>query len=191
MINPNVGIMSRAKVGERECGDTAVILCPPGIVLFAVADGLGHGVEAQKASRLACAVVEENPERDPAALIDLCHAALRSTRGAALSITKLVLDDAGANFENVAVGNVETTCFGTHSVRTISTPGIVGCSMRKLFVNKARLGLGDLIVAFSDGISSSMDPSQLSYQTAQELSAGILERWGKGHDDATCVAILL
>ena len=54
-----------------------------------MADGLGHGPEAAKASAAAVQTLAAAPGHAPQRLMEECHHALRPTRGAAMAIAEL------------------------------------------------------------------------------------------------------
>ncbi len=73
--------------------------------LVAVIDGLGHGNAAAHAAARAARVVRESPTADLPDLVGRCHAALRGTRGAAISLA--FLSPAADALTWLGVGNVE------------------------------------------------------------------------------------
>ena len=73
---------NRPLPGETESGDAPVVVFFPGGALLGLIDGLGHGPEAATAARAAVARLEAAPDQPVLKLINLCHEALRSTRGA-------------------------------------------------------------------------------------------------------------
>ena len=80
------GVATRCRRGEATSGDLAVVTLLPEGALVAAIDGLGHGGEAARAARTAGRVVRDSPSRDLVPLVERCHAALRDTRGAAISL---------------------------------------------------------------------------------------------------------
>src|SRR5689334_23199062 len=80
------GLATKSRHGEAMSGDLAVVSLLPEGALVAGIDGLGHGSEAARAARKAAEVVCEGRSRDLVMLVQRCHAALRGTRGAAISL---------------------------------------------------------------------------------------------------------
>ena len=78
--------MSIPLAGEEVCGDSWAIDDADGRAVVLVADGLGHGPQAAEAAREAVRVFRETAPLGPAEVIRMAHAALRSTRGAALAV---------------------------------------------------------------------------------------------------------
>src|SRR5919197_2969545 len=77
---------ARVRPGERVAGDLAVLAPAPAGALIGAADGLGHGPAAARAARVAVREACRAADPDVAAVAGRCHRALRSTRGAALSL---------------------------------------------------------------------------------------------------------
>ncbi len=84
-----VGGVTVPKAGEEVCGDAFAVAaaraCPPVVVV----DGLGHGLGAADAARLAVAAFESAPDLSPAAQVAAIHDALRGTRGAAVAVARI------------------------------------------------------------------------------------------------------
>lgn len=80
------GAVSIPLAGEEVCGDSWAIDDADGRAVVLVADGLGHGLQAAEAAREAVRVFRETAPLGPAEVIRMAHAALRSTRGAALAV---------------------------------------------------------------------------------------------------------
>src|SRR5438270_41239 len=72
--------------GETVCGDRHLVKPFPGGVLAVVVDGLGHGVEAAAAARVAVAELEAHAREPVITLLERCHQILTPTRGAAISL---------------------------------------------------------------------------------------------------------
>src|ERR687898_1021870 len=99
------GIAERALPGESRSGDCGVFVTRADGALVAAIDGLGHGGEAADAAGLAADVLVRHPDDEPAALLERCHAALRRSRGAVMTVAWF---DLGAGrLRWTGVGNVE------------------------------------------------------------------------------------
>jgi phosphoserine phosphatase RsbX len=182
------GAASRPKPGETENGDHYLTLDEGGRVTIAVADGLGHGRAAHEASFAACEFVRQNQNLGLERLIDQCGAALRNTRGAALTVLRV--DKQNGALEYSAIGNVECLSRVRNGFRVVNAPGIVGVRVRKIMVFSARLSEGDLLAVCTDGISLRKLKLEDFNGMEPALMAGeILGRHAKEHDDATCLVL--
>ena len=94
-----------AGAARRASGDLAVVALLPEGVLVAGIDGLGHGAEAARAARGPPTSCASSPSADLVLLVERCHAALRGTRGAAISLAFVSPPTSGMTW--LGVGNVE------------------------------------------------------------------------------------
>lgn len=99
-----VGAVCLPVIGEQDCGDAWAMKSDRDAVRFMLADGLGHGPDAAAASNLAVAIFNKNALRPPEELLGLIHAALRSTRGAAVAVAEVALTERVVRF--AGVGNL-------------------------------------------------------------------------------------
>ena len=81
-----LGAINEAVTGEPVSGDSWAAACSNKHCLFLIADGLGHGALAAAASREAVRIVHQNAEYSPSEILPTIHAALRSSRGAAVGL---------------------------------------------------------------------------------------------------------
>lgn len=189
--------------GESTCGDLAVVLDTGGPVLFAVIDGLGHGVEAATAARRAAAVLTDNRAEPLDVLMVLCHRALADTRGVAMSLAVIDTErgslsdqsnDRGAEIRWTGVGNVDTCVIEATPTgpairaNALLAGGIVGYHLPTLVPpQRVALRLGELLVMASDGIRSDfLDAIDLA-KPAEQIAADVLASQAKESDDAVVV----
>lgn len=157
-----------------------------GALVAAIFDGSGHGPEAADAAELARSTVLEDPSAPPAKLLERCHAALISTRGASIGILRLAPEGAGLF---AGVGNVAVVARSAVPIRVISQSGIVGHRMRKLVEYAFRWAPGDLIAVHSDGLSSRLDLEGLDPQALDAAARQLVDRFGQLHDDVSLILI--
>ena len=183
-----IGAVSRAKPGERECGDHFVIVENIDNYVIAVADGLGHGPDAAVASQAACKYISENSSKDLKKLVLDCSQAISNSRGTALIIIRINTVDHEMTY--VGIGNVEMQSISQESIRPVNIPGIVGRHInRRVRTSTYKLNKGDILTIFTDGISRRFHLDEYSGLDAQTLAETILEKHSKDHDDATCITI--
>lgn len=184
---PQAAGLVRPMANETLCGDAALVLGPPGPHLLVLADGLGHGPLAARASRAALQVVRDEPRDDVVGLLQAMHRSLGRTRGAAVAVA--APDPAGGTVRFAGVGNVAAWVV-THDGRKgmPSQPGIVGSQLPKTVREQSfPLPPGALVVLHSDGLTDRWDAARYPgvHGRAPAVLAGLLLRdAGVRHDDA-------
>jgi serine phosphatase RsbU (regulator of sigma subunit) len=173
--------------GEQALGDCEVVAFAGARVLVAAVDGLGHGPEAAAAARAAVSVLQRSAGQDPAAAVLECHRALRDTRGAALSLASIDVDEQTLTW--VGVGNVEARLLrgagafaATESLLLHS--GIVGHSLPRLSAQTTKIARGDVLLFATDGIARDFADDLVPSGSCREIAHSILDRHGLGSDDA-------
>jgi serine/threonine protein phosphatase PrpC len=183
-----IDIAKRPMLGQNVSGDlVTVIRGSDRDVLVVVADGLGHGEKAQEAAEAFCAFAELNAGAPLEAIMRDGSRAISATRGAAAALIRI--DRGGTRLTFCGVGNIELQATSAEAIRPVCMPGIVGRPLRKVLAFDYPLREGDLLVAHTDGISSRFRLEDYARLPTAEAAARILAEHGKGHDDATCVAI--
>jgi phosphoserine phosphatase RsbX len=208
---------SQSAIAERpgapgwgpESGDLHVVAPFDGGSLVAVIDGLGHGSEAAEASRAAAEVLTRSPGEPVLRLLELCHEALRRTRGAVMSLcsfrTRPPGDRPSENLERpgaprwapavmtwAGVGNVEAELRGGPHRRGArealsARGGVVGYRLPPLRASEQPVSPGDLLILVTDGVRSNYGAGLALERSPQELADSILARHSKGTDDALVV----
>lgn len=187
------GVATRCRPGEATNGDLGVVTLLPDGALVAAIDGLGHGSEAARAAQTAAAVLREGPSRDLVRLFNRCHAALRSTRGAAISLAFLSVWE--RNLTWLGVGNVEGRLIGTEpSARWPkgSLPlasGVPGHELPPVRTATLSVRPGDLLLMATDGIGAAFADSLNVSGSARAITERILAEHWKTTDDALVVAV--
>jgi len=177
--------------GYSACGDVCAVVPSASGTLLCLADGLGHGDAAHAAAQVACdhARAHEGEALEP--LLRGMDAALSGTRGAAVSLLAIQPGARRALF--AGVGNVELRAVARERIAAPTLPGIVGRGLRKVRVWDNPLAEGDVLVLFSDGISSrfDLDALVLAHLAPQALAEALLAGYNKAHDDASCMVAKL
>jgi negative regulator of sigma-B (phosphoserine phosphatase) len=187
------GVAGLPHKGEPRSGDLAVFAPSSRGGLFVVIDGLGHGAAAADASEAAAAVITEHVEDDPQRLLERCHAELRHTRGAVMTLAWFDLE--ARTMEWTGVGNVEA-----RFVRAVDGPnaryaspvvlgGVVGYNLPQVRMGTVALEPGDAVAIATDGVAADFSVSLETGVNAQELAERLLERHGKGTDDALAAVV--
>jgi hypothetical protein len=180
-----VGAARRAASGQTVCGDSYTVVRRDRGVLVCVADGLGHGPAAMDASEAACRHARENERAPLDALMLGIDAALRGSRGAAVSL--LAIDADARRIRFAGVGNVELRALARAPIAPPNVPGIVGQRVRNVRVWEYALADGDVLALASDGISHRFDLGALVRLDPQSMAETIVADHHRAHDDACCV----
>ena len=195
--------------GETECGDTWASHARASQTLLMLADGLGHGPQAALASQTAARVFEEHARQSgPAHLLEVIHAALHSTRGAAVAVAcvdyarqeivyagvgnisgVLIAQDAGGN--SLANKTRDTSLTARHLV---SHNGTAGHNLYKLQEFVYPFTSDALLILHSDGLLTQWRLDRYAGLARRDpaLIAGVLYRdFQRGRDDAGVVVLPL
>lgn len=174
--------------GETKSGDGYLVLPRAFRTLIAVMDGLGHGPDAHAATNAAIAAVAGMPDAPLQILFESCNKELQRTRGVVMTIASIAAD---GQMDWLGAGNVEGMVIRSaqpHSREGILTRGgVVGWRLPPLSVRGTRLDAGDLIVLATDGIRSGFARAIDPICSPSVIASGILERNGRGYDDALVV----
>jgi anti-sigma regulatory factor (Ser/Thr protein kinase) len=174
---------------ERVSGDAVTLRWIGDRVLAALVDGLGHGATAAAIAERAGSALGSTQATDVLTIMEEVHKALRSTDGAAVAIA--VLDPRQGSYETVAVGNARVRIVGDSDRRLDWTEGTVGTEYRTPDVKRGLLGDATLLL-YSDGIADhfeARDYPGIRSDSPSTAARIIMERFGKDHDDASCVVL--
>jgi len=187
------GVAGLTHEGEGRSGDVAVFAPSTRGGLVAVIDGLGHGDAAADAADAAADVLREHVERDPQDLLELCHAKLRRTRGAVMTLAWFDLHSRAMTW--TGVGNVEARFVragdagDARHASPVVLGGVVGYNLPQVRLGSIPLEPGDAVVLATDGVAADFSVSLASGIAAQALAERVLERHGKGTDDALAAVV--
>lgn len=186
-------VASRTLPGEQRSGDAALVHATVDGALVAVVDGLGHGDEAAAAASVAIARLHEHAGEPVAALLQRCHEALQSTRGAA--VTLVALDALRGHLDWCGVGNVEAivTNAANGPLRDkrylTNCGGVVGYRLPAVRAQSVPIHPGDLLILATDGIDSRFVSDDIPDGEPERVARAILERHGKASDDALVLVL--
>ena len=187
-----MGVLSIPIKNEEYCGDGwSIQPLYSDVVRILISDGLGHGFGAYQATSKAIECFHTCQSLclyD--ALMDI-HAALKKTRGAAISLVEINFSKGTLDY--VGVGNISGKIIGHEkSISMVSTPGIAGhiCSTIKVFTYPFEKG--NLLLLFSDGLTNRWNFNDYAGLLVKHpaVIAGVLYRdYQREKDDATIFAI--
>jgi negative regulator of sigma-B (phosphoserine phosphatase) len=176
--------------GQRVSGD-AVVIHPLDTGLFvAIVDVLGHGPEANELTHIIDAYLDRYRSADVSGLMTRLHQHLKGSRGAAVGLC--AIDTSNYRAEYAGIGNTAIRRFGSAETRLVSKDGVLGQNMRTPLVQTIQLEPGDMIVLYTDGVSDRFTASDypgVVRHPPQEVAQNIVQRFGKSHDDAACIAV--
>jgi phosphoserine phosphatase RsbX len=187
------GEAGQAHAGHGRSGDLAVFAASQRGGLVAVIDGLGHGDPAADAAEAAAEVLRAYADDPPQQLLERCHEQLRRTRGAVMTLAWFDLEQRTMAW--TGVGNVEARFVraGDRGDARHASPvvlgGVVGYNLPQVRMGTIPLEPGDAVVLATDGVAADYSSSLESGIPAQELAGRVLERHGKGNDDALAVVV--
>ncbi len=186
-----VGAIVIPKSGETACGDAWAMEPHARGATFLVADGLGHGPDASRAAISAVEVLRRHPEHSAIRILDLAHAKLRPTRGAALAVMRH--DAVAGELAFAGVGNI-AACLIDGDTRSamISHNGIVGHNVHKSKEYRYPWPKGALLVAHSDGVETRWNiaafPGLASCHPAM-IAAMLFREHSRQRDDVAVIAV--
>jgi anti-sigma regulatory factor (Ser/Thr protein kinase) len=187
------GAVSVPRAGEEVCGDAWAVAAAQECPALMVVDGLGHGLGAADAARLAVRAFEASPELPPSALVATIHDALRGSRGAAVSVARI--DRERGTVTYAGLGNVAGVVLSGGDARhLVSGNGTAGHNAGRISEFSYPWAEDAVLVMHSDGLGSrwQMDRYPGLPRRHPTLIAGVLYRdWTRGRDDVTVVAARL
>ncbi|MEN0039647.1 MAG: ATP-binding SpoIIE family protein phosphatase [Cellvibrio sp.] len=177
--------------GEEVSGDNWAMAAHEKKLTLLVADGLGHGPEAAKASDAAVALKDEFNNQSPSVILQRAHQALQGTRGAAVAVGQINGELGTLTF--AGVGNIAVCILNSKGGRhLVSHNGIIGSNLRKLQEFSESWERDALLVAHSDGINTRWDLDLypgLEHCHPAIIAAVIYRDFTRGRDDATVVVV--
>jgi anti-sigma regulatory factor (Ser/Thr protein kinase) len=179
--------------GEDVSGDGWACREGEGESTLMVADGLGHGIVAARASAEAVAAFRRSNGSKPGALLQDIHRALRGTRGAAVAVMQLTHADRSIRFAGLGnIGALIATPGPGRSQSMVSHAGTAGYGTPRIQEFSYRVPEAGLIIMHSDGLTTSWTvdsyPGLLMHKPS--LVAAVLCRDAtRGRDDTCVVAV--
>jgi anti-sigma regulatory factor (Ser/Thr protein kinase) len=181
--------LTRPMAGQDVCGDAYALRVDDGVVSAMLADGLGHGPMAAKASQEAVRAFRAAPVGPPTALLTAVHRALHGTRGAAVAVAQV----SEGTVRYAGIGNIAGTVLDdTGSRGMISHPGIAGAQARTIRENTYPIGPGGLVVMYSDGLTARMDLAPyvgLRAKAPLTVATVLMRDFGVRQDDASTLVV--
>ncbi|MCU1338094.1 MAG: stage sporulation protein [Bryobacterales bacterium] len=187
------GVSSLPAPGEEESGDLHLVKQTERGALVAVVDGLGHGVEAAEAARLAIAILEAHSSEGVIQLVRRCHERLKHTRGAVMSLASF--DTIENTVTWLGVGNIEGMLLhgGLAENPRLETiflrPGVVGYRLPPLQAMVTPISAGDLVILNTDGIRGDFAVQFAPEDQPGQIAEYISSNFRKGDDDGLVLVL--
>ncbi len=177
--------------GERFCGDGWTWHCSPDRTLALLADGLGHGWEAEEAAKEAIATFHRRVNSAPAEILRYIHDALRKTRGAVAAIAEIRHSEQLLTY--AGVGNISAVLHGADKSQSlVSHNGTLGVTTSRIQEFKSRWSPDSVLVLHSDGVNSKWDLFSYSGLIAKHpavIGAALIRDFRRQRDDASVVVV--
>jgi len=180
----SAAMAKRSYFNDPSCGDQLAYWQTDKEIILCIADGLGHGPDAETAAKAAIAYVGAHLSDSLSDLFKGCDAAIRLTRGAAMGIA--VIDKNAGTLTYAGIGNTEIRIIGRKGGGLTSNRGIVGGGYRSLNPETLPLVEGQTVLMFTDGIDRGIDISGYDASLVSnlpDLAKKIIEDWGHETDD--------
>ncbi len=155
------------------------------MITLLIADGLGHGEEAECAAKAAIGYVAQQLGEPLRHVFAGCDRAIRHTRGVAMGIAVVDLNAETLTF--AGIGNTRMRVFGEHHRQLCCNFGIVGGGYQALVPEKVPFGSDDVAVLYTDGLPEQLDHfghGDFIHEDVQGLAEALLRDWAHGKDDA-------
>lgn len=154
---------------------------------FCLVDGLGHGVLAADAAKVAIDIFNKHQEISPAAALERMHAAMKATRGAAGAVVQINPDAGTLDF--AGIGNISCVLLSNgRSQSLVSHNGTLGHQLRRVQQFSYRYNPRDLLLMHSDGLTTQPKqgiPPGLVSQPPNVIAPFLFSEQLRGRDDAT------
>ncbi|WP_345953503.1 SpoIIE family protein phosphatase [Mucilaginibacter sp. PAMB04168] len=184
-----------AKTGETVSGDGTYYKTEGNKVKMLVADGLGHGVEANVAVNEAVKCFETCPHELPVDILRYLHQGIRKTRG--MVGTVVTFDVEAKKLQIAGIGNIAAKLLhlGGDVKNQISYNGIIGHNIPNT-MNNQQYNFADYsyLILCSDGIKSRLDLNKyqgIGRYDAAVLAAAIYKDFSRRTDDTSVVIVKL
>jgi negative regulator of sigma-B (phosphoserine phosphatase) len=182
------GVATRPFPGELECGDLHAVIPRRCGAIVAIVDGLGHGYEAALAAKVAVNTLVAQVHLPLVQLVKACHGALLRTRGAAMAIASLDVEESSVTW--LSVGNVAGVLLRARAQgeaereHILMRGGVVGQRLPPLRATTLPLREGDVLMFATDGVRHGFYDDVNLGGALQETADRILVEYGKATDDA-------
>jgi anti-sigma regulatory factor (Ser/Thr protein kinase) len=178
------------KPGEQLSGDGFVYKKTDQYLKLMLADGLGHGPEANKAINEAAAAFRVFPDFSPTETLRFIHNSIKKTRGAVINIVGF--ENASRKWTSTGIGNIFLRMAGPSNFKNqMSYNGIVGHNIPNTMTEQTYPAEQyNQVILCSDGIKTRIDTSKyplIHKYDLTVLAAAIYKDHARRNDDMSVV----
>lgn len=180
------------KPGETKSGDGFAIKRTDNYIKLMLADGLGHGPDANFAVNEAADVFKVFPEYSPTETLRFIHGSIKKTRGAVINITGY--DFATKRWTSAGIGNISAKMIGpVQSKNHMSYNGIVGHNIPGTMNDQQYpADQYNQVLLCSDGIKTRWELlryPQIAKYDQTVLAAAVYKDFARRNDDMSVIAM--
>lgn len=166
-------------------GDSCLVTSHQGAARVAVIDGLGHGDGAALAARAAVEALRARPDAAPPEALEICDLALARTRGAVVSVARVVPGVVAW----CGVGDVDGAIVHASGAprvrrRLVTTPGVVGAGVGTPPLTRVLFERGDVLALWTDGLGPELADALRTDLPLVDLAQRLMREHRSGRDDA-------
>jgi anti-sigma regulatory factor (Ser/Thr protein kinase) len=184
-----IAVMGRPYPGEVISGDDAVFFESESTFIAAVADGMGHGPDARKASNLAMESLSSKRDQSLGDIVIALNKELSGTHGCAMTIIRY--DKITRTAECVSLGDVHAHLYYLKDAHFFTpTPLVLAAGQfqkQRVRVEKVEVQPGSVLLMFTDGLKSRTTLKgqlELLRQHPIAIAEHLLENDSRPDDDA-------
>ncbi|MXV53181.1 SpoIIE family protein phosphatase [Pedobacter sp. HMF7647] len=181
-----------SKPGEKTSGDGFAYKTTSRYIKLMLADGLGHGPEANKAANEAAAAFRIFPDYSPTETLRFIHSSIKKTRGAVINVVGYDLES--KTWASTGIGNIFLRLIGPGTFKNhMSYNGIVGHNIPNTMNEQYyKADQFNQLILCSDGIKTRIEQSR--YPLVQKydptiLAAAIYKDHARRNDDMSVVVV--
>ena len=186
-----IGVVCLPVVPNEPCGDGWDVIRLRDRTVILIVDGLGHGLQASEVPAEAIRIFRKNPGGNPVEILNILHAALRSTRGGVVAVTAIDVGKGTVKF--TGAGNISGQIISSSGTRSmVSLNGTAGVEIRKFQEFSYPWAPESLLILHTDGLTTHWDMEDYPGLARKHpsLIAGVLYRdHTRGRDDVTVLAV--
>ena len=179
-----------AKKGMYFCGDSYYITAADDYFLCVLADGLGSGEHAHEASQAVISAVQNVVNEDVSTMMSECNEAMKSKRGAAVSVLKV--NYRKEEVEYCSVGNIRFFLYPSSEEKLIyplPVKGYLSGKPQSYKIHRFPYKKNMKFILYSDGLNIPSVKAYIKSIPSVNSLTDIVDKYStKGSDDVTLIA---